>query len=157
MVVVSLSRYKSSQREYTMREEESVLAANAAFYAAFAAKDVAAMTAVWAQRAPVACIHPGWPALRGREAVLASWRSILSGPGSPPITCHDAAAHLLGDSAFVLCIERIPSVELIATNVFVREDGEWRLVHHHASSFARAAIENESDEEESGPGSGTVH
>jgi ketosteroid isomerase-like protein len=140
-----------------MRDEEQVLAANAAFYAAFAAKDADAMAALWARRAPVACIHPGWHALRGRDAVLASWRSILSGPGAPPISCSDARAHALGDTAFVICIEHIPGVELIATNVFVREDGEWRMVHHHASSVARGEAESDSEEEEPGPGSGTLH
>jgi ketosteroid isomerase-like protein len=158
MVVVPIPRYKRLQREYTMQDVEQVLAANAAFYAAFAAKDADAMAALWAHRAAVACIHPGWHPLRGRDAVLASWRSILGGPGSPPITCSDADAHVYGDSAFVICIEHIPAVELIATNVFVREDGAWRMVHHHASSFARAvAMERDPEEEEPDPGSGTLH
>lgn len=139
-----------------MRDDERVLAANAAFYRAFAAKDAEAMAAVWARRSPVACIHPGWQALYGRDAVLASWRDILSGPGAPPITCAAAVAHVLGDTAFVICIERIPAVELIATNVFVREDGEWTMVHHHASSVARAT-EPDPDEEEPDSGSGLLH
>jgi len=135
-----------------MGAEEQVLAANAKFYHAFAARDADAMAAVWAQRAPVACIHPGWHALRGRDAVLASWRAILGGPGSPPITCIDAAAHVLGDVAFVICVERIPAVELVATNCFVREDDEWKMVHHHASGMARAPAEPEPDEPDSGSG-----
>ena len=109
-----------------MRDQEQVLAANEAFYTAFAAHDVPAMAALWAERAPVACIHPGWQPLRGREAVLASWRDILGGPGSPPIRCCDAVAHVLGETALVICIERFPGVELVATNVFVREDGAWQ-------------------------------
>jgi ketosteroid isomerase-like protein len=135
-----------------MGDEQQVLAANAAFYAAFAARDAAAMDALWARRAPVACIHPGWDVLRGREAVLASWRSILGGPGSPPITCAGAVAHVLGDAAFVVCREHIPAVELIATNVFVREDGAWKMVHHHASGVERAAPEADEDEPDSGSG-----
>ncbi|MGH7788100.1 MAG: nuclear transport factor 2 family protein [Candidatus Binatia bacterium] len=137
-----------------MGEEAAVLAANAAFYGAFAAKDAAAMEAVWARHAPVACIHPGWQALRGREAVLASWRNILSGPGAPPITCVGAGAHVLGDTAYVICIERLPSVELIATNVFVREDGAWRLVHHHAGGITAPTLEPDEEED---PGPDTVH
>ena len=140
-----------------MGDEERVLAANAAFYSAFATRDADAMDAVWAAREPVACIHPGWRALRGRDAVLASWRNILGGPGAPPITCAAAAAHVFGDAAFVICIERIPAVELIATNVFVREDGEWKMVHHHASAMARAGAEAEPDEEEPDSGSGLLH
>ena len=139
-----------------MREEERVLAANARFYDVFAAKDVDAMVALWAQRAPVACIHPGWRPLRGRDAVLASWRSILSGGGAPPITCADAIAFVTGDTAFVLCIERIPSVELVATNLFVREDGDWKMMHHHASGMARSAEEAE-PEDEPDPGSSLLH
>ena len=137
-----------------MRDEEQVLAANATFYAAFAAKDPKAMEAVWARRAPLACIHPGWQALRGREAVLASWRSILSGPGAPPITCSGAVAQVVGDTAFVLCTERIPAAQLAATNVFVREDGAWRLVHHHAGSIAHPVAAADDDEDE---GSGLLH
>ena len=140
-----------------MDEEEQVLAANAAFYRTFAAKDAEAMAALWARRAPVACIHPGWHLLHGREAVLASWRGILSGPGAPAISCADAVAHVLGETAFVVCIERIPGVELIATNVFVREDGAWKIVHHHASAVAGPGVEPESEEEEPESGPGTLH
>ena len=142
-----------------MHDEELVLRVNEAFYAAFAAKDAEAMTAVWARRAPVACVHPGWHALHGRDAVLASWRSILSGPGAPPITCTEAVAHVLGDTAFVICVERIPGVELVATNVFVREDNQWRMLHHHASSMVRGAPESEPEPEDDDPdtGSSTLH
>jgi ketosteroid isomerase-like protein len=146
-----------------MRDEEMVLQVNEAFYAAFAAKDAEAMAALWARRAPVACIHPGWHALRGRDAVLASWRSILGGPGAPPISCTEAAAHVLGDTAFVICVERIPGVELVATNVFVREDNHWRMVHHHASSMVRGATDSEPEpepepeEDDPDTGSSTLH
>jgi len=140
-----------------MRDEERVLAANARFYSAFAAKDADAMAAVWARRSPVACVHPGWQPLHGRDAVLASWRSILSGPGAPAISCGDAVAHVLGDTALVLCIERIPGVELIATNILIREDGEWKMVHHHASDMAGAPPEPEDDEDDADSGSGMLH
>jgi len=140
-----------------MGDEEQVLAANAEFYRAFATRDTNAMRALWAVRTPIACIHPGWQALRGRDAVLASWRDILGGPGAPPISCGEAAAHVLGDAAFVICIEHIPTVELIATNVFVREDGAWKMVHHHASAMARTVTAEEPEDEEPDSGSGLLH
>ena len=130
-------------------EERAVLAANAAFYAAFAAHDGEAMDALWAKRAPVVCLHPGWQPLRGRDAVVASWRAILGGPNAPVITCRGATAHVLGGAAFVVCTERLPGAELVATNVFVLEDAEWRLVHHHASAAGTASDE---DDEEPPPG-----
>lgn len=132
-------------------DEEAVLAANAAFYRAFAARDLKAMDRLWARRVPVACIHPGWQALEGRQAVMASWERILTGPGAPPIICIRPSASVLGVVAFVVCNERVPGAELVATNVFVREDGEWRLVHHHAGGVAHPS----DDDEE--PPQGTLH
>lgn len=113
-------------------DERAVLAANEAFYRAFAAKDVAAMEAVWAGTAPVACIHPGWQALAGRDPVLASWRAILTSASSPRIACLGAKATVHGDFAYVICYERVEGGYLIATNLFVRETGAWKMVHHQA-------------------------
>jgi len=113
-------------------DEIEVLEANSAFYAAFAARDLAALEAVWARRAPLTCIHPGWNALRGRDEVMASWRAILG--GSPPaIRCTAAAANVAGEAAWVVCLEQIPGgPALAATNLFVREERAWRLCHHQA-------------------------
>jgi ketosteroid isomerase-like protein len=122
------------------RIEIEVLEANTAFYAAFAAGDAAAMETLWAREAPVTCVHPGWDALRGREEVMASWRAVLGGQ-PPPVTCTGASAHVLGETAFVICQERLPGARLVATNVFVREAGAWRLVHHQAGALARAPRE----------------
>jgi ketosteroid isomerase-like protein len=118
-------------------DEKAVLEANDAFYAAFAARDAEAMNEAWAKRAPAACVHPGWSPLRGRDEVIDSWRGILGGSGAPPITCSRATAHVLGDSAYVICIEHVPGGLLVATNLFVREDARWRIVHHHAGPLMR--------------------
>jgi hypothetical protein len=117
--------------------EEEVLAANAAFYRAFATRNVTAMDTLWAVRASVACIHPGWQVLAGRTAVMASWRGILENPDAPDIACTEARAHVFGAAALVVCTERLESSQLVATNLFVREDDVWRLVHHHAGPVAR--------------------
>lgn len=130
-------------------DEMAVLAANDTFYRAFAARDLQALERLWATRAAVVCIHPGWQALRGRDAVMSSWKDILGNPGAPAIACVRPAVHVLGDVAFVVCNERIQSAELVATNIFTREDGEWRLVHHHAGGVAVPSSEPEP--------SGTVH
>ena len=118
-------------------EEELLLRANAAFYAALASGDLEAMDAVWSRRLPVACIHPGWQPLCGRDAVMASWEAIFEGGRAPPIRCEGEEPHLLGSTAYVTCFERIGAESLAATNLFVLEDGAWRLVHHHAGPVAR--------------------
>ncbi len=129
-----------------MADEDDVLAANAAFYAAFAARNIEAMEAVWARTVPVICVHPGWHALHGRDAVLASWRAILGGGGAPPISCVQPRVYLFGETALVVCTEEIPDAELVASNLFIREGSGWRLYHHHAGPAARAEDESPPDE-----------
>lgn len=112
----------------------AVLFANDAFYAAFANRDYQAMDRLWSEAHPVTCTHPGWNPLIGREQVMDSWQAILANPSAPSIDCRDAEAFLIGDVAYVLCYERLERGFLAATNVFVREDGGWRLLHHQAGT-----------------------
>ena len=118
--------------------ELEVLEVNESFYRAFTARDVPALEALWARRAPVACIHPGWDALDGREEVLASFRAIIESGGAPAVKSTSAQARLLGEVAYVTCHEVVGAGRLVATNVFVREDGAWRLVHHQSSPMAQS-------------------
>jgi len=115
-----------------MSDYVAVLFANDAFYLAFTGRDLAAMDDIWARKTPVTCIHPGWALTTGREDVLASWEAILTNPHAPEIRCRDATATVLGGHAYVLCYEELDSGFLIATNIFVREDGAWKIVHHQA-------------------------
>ncbi len=122
-------------------DEIAVLDANSAFYRAFARRDVAALEDLWATEAGVACVHPGWDVLRGREAVMESWRAILRGD-APDVSCASASAHVAGAMAWVVCRERIPgSAPMAATNVFVHERGAWRICMHHAGIVAQAVDE----------------
>jgi hypothetical protein len=111
---------------------DALLRTNAAFYRAFAERDIEAMDELWAHETPVACIHPGWPALHGREDVMASWRSILLGGETPEIRCEQVEVCLLGEVGLVTCVERIEEDALVATNLFRLERGLWQIVHHHA-------------------------
>lgn len=119
-----------------MQDSDAVLAANLHFYHAFTTRDVAAMERIWARRAPVVCVHPGWPPLADREAVIESWRGIFANPDAPRIACYDEQVFLYGDTALVVCEEELDGGTLIASNWFVREDGAWRLVHHQAGQLA---------------------
>ena len=129
-----------------MTLHDAVLFANEAFYLAFRTRDAAAMEGIWATCVPVTCIHPGWPPIFGRDDVLESWRGILGNENSPEIGCHAAWAHVYGDVATVLCYERVPDSYLIATNVFMREGGLWKLVHHQAGP-TNGAPEAQQEEE----------
>jgi len=137
-------------------DEVEVLAQNRAFYAAFRQRDLDSMDQLWATQAKVACVHPGWQPIRGRAQVMASWRAILGQSSVPQIRCEDASAHVLGDTAFVLCEEVLGEGRLVATNVFVREEDDWRLVHHQAGPMAPGAQAETSDDFQAALGSGLL-
>ena len=59
-----------------MSVERQILEANTAFYEAFKEKDIELMNDVWAEEHDVICIHPGWQALCGREAIMSSFDRI---------------------------------------------------------------------------------
>ncbi len=109
-----------------------LLAANKRFYDAFSNHNAEAMERLWARHHPVACIHPGWPPLADRQAVIQSWRDIFRN-GGPLIDIQGARIVFDGDIAMVLCFEMVGGQLLVATNLFVDEDGDWRLIHHQAS------------------------
>ena len=112
---------------------DAVLAANRAFYMAFRERDTSAMEHRWALQHPVSCIHPGWAPLVGRQTVMASWKAIFGSPDPPRVEMTDPHAVVVGSAAFVTCVEHLTDATIAATNVFVEEAGEWRLVHHHGS------------------------
>jgi hypothetical protein len=113
-----------------MDPSDAVLDANTDFYIAFARGDSTAMDALWASAAEVTCIHPGWQALIGREAVMESWVAILASP--PAVRCVGARAFVYGTNAHVICYEGLGDGMLVATNLFVLENEVWRMIHHQA-------------------------
>ncbi len=123
--------------EQSVSESDAILFANEAFYRALAERDAAAMDVVWASEGPVACVHPGWPALIGRSPVMASWRRLFAAGGALP-NLGQAEAFVFGDTAAVICYEEIEGQFLVATNLFRREGRQWKLVHHHAGPTAAA-------------------
>ncbi len=119
-----------------MPDRDAILFANEAFYLAILHRDVKAMDQLWAQGVPVACLHPGWGALLGREEVLDSWRRILSHDTAPKIVCRQPEVLVHGDIAVVVCYEDIEGQLLVATNLFRREGRGWHMIHHQAGPTA---------------------
>jgi len=115
--------------------------ANARFYRAFEALDLAEMDAVWAHGEHVRCIHPGWAMLEGWEAVRQSWEAIFKDSREMRFSLGDVQARAAGDLGWVTCSENILSqvrgniavTTLLATNLFERRGRDWRMVLHHAS------------------------
>jgi ketosteroid isomerase-like protein len=130
----------------------AVRAANAAFYAAFEARDLDRMSAVWEHSDRVSCTHPGWAVLRGWGAVAGSWFALFGGPQHLQFILTDEVVVLAGDTALVTVDENLLDGQgggaggdlevggtVTALNVFVRDatSGAWKLVAHHGSPVAQ--------------------
>ena len=123
--------------------------ANARFYRAFEALDLAEMDTVWLHSERAQCIHPGWPLIAGWAAVRHSWETIFANTTEMRFTISDARVGGSAEVAWVTCTENILSqvegrvsvTSLLATNVFERDAGGWFMVHHHASHVLGRAAE----------------
>jgi hypothetical protein len=118
--------------------ESALRAANDFYYRAFAARDLAAMEALWAKE-DVACVHPGWPALLDRKAIIGSYRDIFRNPAQQAVTARDAKIVCSESDGRVYCVEEVGGSLLLATNWFRLIDGDWRLLHHQASPLSASA------------------
>ena len=120
---------------------KQVTRTNEAFYEAFQTLDIAQMDKVWAQKEYVTCIHPGWTLRSGWPEVRDSWVLIFNNTFSMEFELTDLQVQVAGDLGWVVCMERIVSRQgeaeqrsrILATNLYERLDGEWRIIHHHGS------------------------
>ncbi len=141
--------------------EEEVRAANAAFYAAFEACDLDAMSTVWEHSDRVTVTHPGWPSLRGWARVIGSWEAIFANTAYIQFVLTDEVVTVVHDAAWVTLDENIlqsvgssaggtadeptepdealSGARIAALNVFARCDDGWRLVVHHGSPVSASA------------------
>jgi ketosteroid isomerase-like protein len=132
-----------SPREARLASIAAVTAANEAFYEAFEAHDLDGMSRVWLHDSSVRCVHPNRDLLQGWRAVRASWKEIFGNLQwirlSPTAVSVSVGAN--DDVAVVVCTENVTeqrgddlSVSVkVATNIFRKSAGAWRMVHHHAS------------------------
>jgi ketosteroid isomerase-like protein len=126
-------------------DTEAVREANRTFYAAFEARDLDAMSDLWAHDAEVTCVHPGWVTLRGWGQVAASWAALFDGPQRLQFIVTDEEVVVAGDVAWVTCDENLLGDEGGATvavlNLFARDpEGRWRMLAHHGSPVMGRSI-----------------
>ena len=132
------ARLRDQLNSLQVDDEVAVLQANAAFYNAFTAGDLKAMSALWVSEGEeTTCAHPGFPHLHGIAAILDSWQQIFAN-SNMKIQPEKVRCKLLrgGLSATVTCVERVDGPgdnALTATNVFEKSaDGHWRMITHQA-------------------------
>ena len=141
--------------EIKNKTQKQILKVNRTFYDAFATGDFLTVKQTWSRSDQISVVHPGSVALHGYEAVMASWELIFENSGPHDIKCINENVYLYGESAYVVCNEVFPEGQLVATNIFVIENGLWRMVHHQAGPSAGSGSGNKSFSDESLQGSST--
>ncbi len=134
---------------------EAVEEANERFYRALENADLDEMTEVWLHQTWVKCVHPGWDSIVGWEKVRESWEKIFGSGAGMRVAAREVEIRIEGDLAVVSCYENLAifldstsapvSARTIATNLFKLVNGEWRMIHHHASQTPDAPEITESD------------
>ena len=128
-----------------MTTEAEVHSASDKFYAALNRMikgDAAAMGEIWSHDATVTTMHPIGGREVGWENVRKSWEQvaqIAKGGKGGQVKLNDQFIQVTGDVAYELGVER-GEAELAGqnvtfadrvTNVYRREAGAWKIVHHH--------------------------
>eukprot|EP00931_Biecheleriopsis_adriatica_P077366 TRINITY_DN5094_c0_g1_i1.p1 TRINITY_DN5094_c0_g1~~TRINITY_DN5094_c0_g1_i1.p1 ORF type:complete len:534 (+),score=144.98 TRINITY_DN5094_c0_g1_i1:40-1602(+) len=124
-------------------DEGHVLLANTEFYAAFTARSLKRMKAMWLQAPFVQCIHPYDGRSVGYSAICSSFQRLFDASTKKScIQAEGVKVNLRGATATVTCTEQIsvpqmprPLRGLLATNIFRKVAGRWLLVHRHVSTL----------------------
>ncbi|DBA72446.1 hypothetical protein WJX79_001674 [Trebouxia sp. C0005] len=130
--------------EVTKLQQDSTAAvteANRRFYAAFEHCNLQAMKEIWGDGDHVQCLHPAANCIEGREDVLESWRLVLRGDFQ--IRLENVRVHATQTSGYVTCVEVMnagnATGRTVATNVFEKQSGEWKLVLHQGGPLPTAS------------------
>ena len=126
-------------------DRKLVAEANEGFYRAFESLDPQRMEKVWAEDDSIQCGHPGWQILRGRKAVMESWRRIFENTPAIRFMLTDVFVDVRDTIAWVTLYENLigtvegqkVSVTVLTTNIFEKKQEGWLLIHHHGSSVAQ--------------------
>ena len=125
-----------------MAADEEVQQASDQFYAAIESMlngDAGAMGDIWSHEDDVSTMHPLGGRELGWDAVRASWEGAAEAFSSGSVNVTDLVVRTLGDVAYTVGVEQLEATvgertidsEFRATNIYRREAGEWKMVHHH--------------------------
>jgi len=128
-----------------MSDEADVRSASERFYAALNAMlngDPDRMDDVWSHADDVSTMHPLGGRETGWQAVRDSWHNASKAFSSGSVEARDVVVRASGDLAYTLDVERVGAMlgeqpfagEVRATNIYRREAGGWKIVHHHADA-----------------------
>ena len=129
-----------------MAVEDEIRQASEQFYAALNRTiingDPGPMIEVWSHGSDVTAMHPTGGRETGWEEVRASWQQAAQGMSvsGGQVSLEDLVVIPLSDDvAYTLGTEHghlkvgneTVSIDWRVTNIYRREEGEWKMVHHH--------------------------
>lgn len=125
-----------------MSTENEIRAASANFYAALnrmAKGEAGAMEGVWSHGADVTALHPIGGRETGWQAVGGSFDGVASIASAGDIRLTQQHIVAAGDMAYEVGVETgtitlgglMATIEHRVTNIYRRDAGGWRVVHHH--------------------------
>jgi uncharacterized protein (TIGR02246 family) len=128
-----------------MSAENEVGDASKQFYAALnsvANGDARPMADIWSQSADATTMHPIGGRQVGWNQVRDSWQQVAEIASEGRVTLGDQLIRVVGDAAYELGTEHVVMTlagrslraEVRVTNIYRREGGAWRIVHHHADA-----------------------
>ena len=104
------------------------------------------MMRVWADDEEIFCIHPGGPRNIGPTAVRAAWEEIFGGATRLKFQLEQPLFFVSASMAVQSVLEYLqindePKMRgpAIATNIYTRTMGGWRMIAHHAASAPTVA------------------
>ena len=128
-----------------MATEDEIRKASGQFYAGLnrmANGEVGALSDIWSHGAGVTTMHPIGGRQVGWDEVQGSFDGVAKVSSDGKIGLKDQLIQVAGDMAYELGIEHGQfkmagnqvSLEHRVTNIYRREAGAWKLVHHHADT-----------------------
>ncbi len=128
-----------------MSVESEVGKASEKFYAALNRMgngEKGAMSDTWSHSPSVTAMHPIGGRTTGWDAVRDSFDQVAEMASGCEIALKDQVVHVIGDIAYELGVEHgwmkmadhQANLEHRVTNIYKREGGAWKLIHHHTDT-----------------------
>ena len=125
-----------------MSAEEEVRAASEEFYAALnrmLAGDASSLGDIWSHSPTVTALHPIGDWHVGWDEVKSSFDKVAKASTGGQVTMTDQLIRVAGDTAYEVGVEHAQfaiagqplTVNSRVTNIYRREQGAWKIVHHH--------------------------
>jgi len=125
-----------------MSTEDEVRKASNQFYASLNQMvngDAKSLSDIWSHGPAVTTLHPIGGRQVGWNEVKDSWEQVAGVASDGEVELKDQFIHTAGDIAYEIGVEHGDfnlagekvKVEARVTNIYQKENGSWRIIHHH--------------------------